>query len=40
MRPVLSNVESGRRSFSAVLGDGAGTGRVTTGSGSIRITSP
>jgi DUF4097 and DUF4098 domain-containing protein YvlB len=38
--PVLSNVESGRRSFSAVLGEGAGTGRITTGSGSIRMTSP
>jgi len=38
--PVLSNVDAGRRSFRAIVGDGAGTARVITGSGSIRITAP
>jgi hypothetical protein len=38
--PMLSDVDSGRRSFRAVVGAGAGTARVATGSGSIRITAP
>jgi DUF4097 and DUF4098 domain-containing protein YvlB len=38
--PSLSNVESGRRSFRATVGDGAGQARIATGSGSIRITAP
>lgn len=38
--PALSNVESGRRSFRATVGDGTGQARIATGSGSIRITAP
>jgi DUF4097 and DUF4098 domain-containing protein YvlB len=38
--PTLSNVESGRRSFRGVVGPGEGSGRIVTGSGSIRVTSP
>lgn len=38
--PALSNVESGRRSFKAVIGAGEGTAKISTGSGSIRITAP
>ena len=35
--PVLSDVEAGRRKFRGVIGTGEGAGRVSTGSGSIRI---
>lgn len=35
--PVLSDVEAGRRKFRGVIGSGEGTARVSTGSGSIRI---
>lgn len=38
--PSISNVESGRRSFSAVIGAGEGNARLVTGSGSIRISAP
>ncbi|MFU8894815.1 MAG: DUF4097 family beta strand repeat-containing protein [Gammaproteobacteria bacterium] len=38
--PALSNVESDRRSFSAVIGAGEGNARLVTGSGSIRISAP
>lgn len=36
----LSEVESGRRSFRAVAGTGAGEGRIATGSGNIRLSAP
>jgi len=35
--PVLSEVTSGRNKFRAVIGDGEGTAKISTGSGSIRI---
>jgi DUF4097 and DUF4098 domain-containing protein YvlB len=35
--PVLSDVTAGRNKFRAVIGDGEGTAKVSTGSGSIRI---
>jgi DUF4097 and DUF4098 domain-containing protein YvlB len=38
--PNLSEIESGRRSFRAVAGEGAGEGRIATGSGSIRLSAP
>lgn len=38
--PALSNVDSSRRSFRATVGAGEGEARVSTGSGSIRITAP
>jgi DUF4097 and DUF4098 domain-containing protein YvlB len=37
---ALSEVESGRNRFSAVIGDGEGTARVSTGSGAVRISAP
>jgi DUF4097 and DUF4098 domain-containing protein YvlB len=36
----LSQVESSRRSFRAQVGDGAGSAKVSTGSGSIRLRAP
>ncbi len=38
--PNLSEIESGRRSFRAVAGAGAGEARIATGSGSIRLSAP
>lgn len=38
--PMMSNVESGRRSFKASLGAGEGEARINTGSGDIYIKSP
>jgi DUF4097 and DUF4098 domain-containing protein YvlB len=38
--PSLGQVESGRRNFRAQAGAGEGTARVSTGSGSIRISAP
>lgn len=35
--PVLSDVTSGRNKFRGVVGDGEGTAKISTGSGSIRI---
>lgn len=38
--PAISNVESGRRKFHGVIGAGEGTAKVSTGSGSVRISAP
>jgi DUF4097 and DUF4098 domain-containing protein YvlB len=38
--PTLSHVDSGRRNFRAQVGAGEGTAKVSTGSGSIRISAP
>jgi hypothetical protein len=38
--PGLRDVSTGRRSFRGVAGAGEGSGRVSTGSGSIRISAP
>lgn len=38
--PQLSSIESGRRAFRAVAGRGEGSARISTGSGSIRISAP
>lgn len=38
--PSISNVESSRNKFRGVIGDGEGTAKVSTGSGSIRISAP
>jgi DUF4097 and DUF4098 domain-containing protein YvlB len=37
---ALSEVQSGRNRFSAVVGDGQGTATVSTGSGAVRISAP
>ncbi len=38
--PAISNVESSRRKFRGVIGNGEGTAKVSTGSGSVRISAP
>lgn len=38
--PVMGDVESGRRSFKATVGDGAGEARINTGSGDISVRAP
>lgn len=38
--PAISDVESSRRRFRGVIGAGEGTAKVSTGSGSVRISSP
>jgi hypothetical protein len=38
--PALSDVTAGRRSFRGVVGTGEGLARISTGSGSIRISAP